>query len=114
LPPSAVYSIESSSVYPTAAAAAQQQQSAAPTAAPRVQRSLNPASIVNQPLPEIPVQASSNMTTPATQTKISAQPLCAANLGQYRSLQRPQAAAQQKLQLATQQQQQQQPPSLPP
>ncbi|XP_061400812.1 alpha-protein kinase 1-like [Musca vetustissima] len=69
-------------------------------------RSLNPNSIVNQPLPDIPTQ------TPQPPSKISPQPLCAANLNQYRSLQRPQ---QSKLQLQTPSQQQQlQPPSLPP
>nr|AAM51041.1 SD02285p [Drosophila melanogaster] len=89
LPASAVYSIESSEVLPTAAPRAQQ-------------RSLNPASIVNQPLPEIP--------TNQQQSKISAQPLCAASLGQYRSLQRPQT---QKLQPAAISSPQQ-PPTLPP
>uniref|UniRef100_A0A1B0FJ12 Protein tweety homolog n=1 Tax=Glossina morsitans morsitans TaxID=37546 RepID=A0A1B0FJ12_GLOMM len=58
-------------------------------------RSLNPNSIVNQPLPEIPNPAT--LQQQHQQSKISPQPLCAANLNQYRSLQRPQA---QKLQLS--------------
>lgn len=129
LPATAVYSIETSGYQPQAQqqpqqqssvqpqhlqqhmVVAQQQQQPPPTAAPREpprpppQRSLNPASIVNQPLPEIPQQAQ--------QSKISPQPLCAANLNQYRSLQRPQA---QKMQLPSSAMpaQQQQPPSLPP
>ncbi|XP_020715722.1 probable serine/threonine-protein kinase yakA [Ceratitis capitata] len=128
LPPTAVYSIETSGYQPQTQPqpsvqaqqmqqhmAVAQQQPPPPTAAPREpprpppQRSLNPSSIVNQPLPEIPQQAQ--------QSKISPQPLCAANLNQYRSLQRPQA---QKMQLPTaamppaQQQQHQQQPPLPP
>ena len=110
LPASAVYSIETSGF------AQQQREPPRPQ-----QRSLNPASIVNQPLPEIPQAAQQQQHHQQQQSKISPQPLCAANLNQYRSLQRPQGSS--KLQLppvasSIQQQQQfisqQMPPSLPP
>lgn len=98
LPASAVYSIETSGF------AQQNREPPKPQ-----QRSLNPASIVNQPLPEIPTQYQQQQSqqSQASQSKISPQPLCAANLNQYRSLQRPQGSTQ-KLQLPSQQQQQQQ------
>ncbi|XP_037931424.1 adenylate cyclase, terminal-differentiation specific-like, partial [Teleopsis dalmanni] len=128
LPPSAVYSIETSNYQ-------QQHISVTSTALPareqsRPQHSINPTSIINQPLPDIPQSIPQTVQhqqqqQQQPQTKISPQPLCATNLNQYRSLQRPQnqkmqlsAPAQVTVQYQSQLQQQpvhqQQPPSLPP